>query len=85
QFFQHIDFEVFDIRPGSDPEKPHATMIVKNNKLTVTRVSEKDYGKDPSHGTIIPCWFIHNNGTGLIDGAHTNYIVSNLFSTPFIN
>uniref|UniRef100_A0A8C3XSD4 Inter-alpha-trypsin inhibitor heavy chain H3 n=1 Tax=Chelydra serpentina TaxID=8475 RepID=A0A8C3XSD4_CHESE len=27
QFFQHIDFEVFDIRPGSDPEKPHATMI----------------------------------------------------------
>uniref|UniRef100_A0A8C3SUN2 Inter-alpha-trypsin inhibitor heavy chain H3 n=1 Tax=Chelydra serpentina TaxID=8475 RepID=A0A8C3SUN2_CHESE len=85
QFFQHIDFEVFDIRPGSDPEKPHATMIVKNNKLTVTRVSEKDYGKDPSHGTIIPCWFIHNNGTGLIDGAHTDYIVSNLFSTPFIN
>ncbi|KAM7170452.1 inter-alpha-trypsin inhibitor heavy chain H3-like [Macrochelys suwanniensis] len=85
QFFQHIDFEVFDIRPGSDPEKPHATMIVKNNKLTVTRISEKDYGKDPSHGTIIPCWFIHNNGTGLIDGAHTDYIVSNLFSTPFIN
>ncbi|KAM9134184.1 LOW QUALITY PROTEIN: inter-alpha-trypsin inhibitor heavy chain H3-like [Pangshura tecta] len=85
QFFQHIDFEVFDIHPGSDPEKPHATMIVKNNKLIVTRISEKDYGKDPSHGTIIPCWFIHNNGTGLIDGAHTDYIVSNLFSTPFIN
>uniref|UniRef100_A0A8C4WT89 Inter-alpha-trypsin inhibitor heavy chain C-terminal domain-containing protein n=1 Tax=Gopherus evgoodei TaxID=1825980 RepID=A0A8C4WT89_9SAUR len=85
QFFQHIDFEVFDIRPGSDPEKPHATMIVKNNKLTVTRISEKDYGKDLSHGTIVPCWFIYNNGTGLIDGAHTDYIVSNLFSTPFIN
>uniref|UniRef100_A0A8C3I0P6 Inter-alpha-trypsin inhibitor heavy chain H3 n=1 Tax=Chrysemys picta bellii TaxID=8478 RepID=A0A8C3I0P6_CHRPI len=49
------------------------------------RVSQKDYGKDPSRGTIIPCWFIHNNGTGLIDRAHTNYIVSNLFSTPFIN
>ncbi|XP_050813719.1 inter-alpha-trypsin inhibitor heavy chain H3-like [Gopherus flavomarginatus] len=85
QFFQHIDFEVFDICPGSDPKKPHATMIVKNNKLTVTRISEKDYGKDLSHGTIVPCWFIYNNGTGLIDGAHTDYIVSNLFSTPFIN
>ncbi|XP_014431214.2 inter-alpha-trypsin inhibitor heavy chain H3-like isoform X1 [Pelodiscus sinensis] len=85
QFFQHIDFEVFDIHPGSDSEKPHATMIVKNNRLSVTRVSEKDYRKDPSHGAITPCWFIHNNGTGLIDGAHTDYIVSDLFSIPLTN
>ncbi|XP_067424242.1 inter-alpha-trypsin inhibitor heavy chain H3-like isoform X2 [Emydura macquarii macquarii] len=37
QFFQHIYFEIFDVHPGSDFEKSHATMIVKNNKLTVTR------------------------------------------------
>uniref|UniRef100_A0A452GUG9 Inter-alpha-trypsin inhibitor heavy chain C-terminal domain-containing protein n=1 Tax=Gopherus agassizii TaxID=38772 RepID=A0A452GUG9_9SAUR len=43
QFFQHIDFEVFDICPGSDPEKPHATMIVKNNKLTVTRLWKRPH------------------------------------------
>ncbi|XP_043860145.1 inter-alpha-trypsin inhibitor heavy chain H3-like isoform X2 [Dromiciops gliroides] len=79
QFFHPFDFEVFDVRPSSDPKKPDATMIVKNNKLTVTRGSQKDYRKDSGHGTKVSCWFIHDNGSGLIDGVHTDYIVPDLF------
>ncbi|NXR04331.1 ITIH3 inhibitor, partial [Sagittarius serpentarius] len=79
QFFHPIDFTILEIHPGSDPEKPDATMIVKNNELTVTRGWQKDYRRDPKHGIDIPCWFVHNNGAGLIDGVHTDYIVSSLF------
>ncbi|KAM8799909.1 LOW QUALITY PROTEIN: inter-alpha-trypsin inhibitor heavy chain H3-like [Eudromia elegans] len=79
QFFHPIDFTILEIHPGSDPKKPDATMIVKNNELTVTRGWQKDYRKDPKNGIDIPCWFIHNNGAGLIDGVHTDYIVSSLF------
>uniref|UniRef100_F6ULF0 Inter-alpha-trypsin inhibitor heavy chain H3 n=1 Tax=Monodelphis domestica TaxID=13616 RepID=F6ULF0_MONDO len=83
QFFHPFDFEVFDVRPGSDPKKPDATMIVKNNKLIVTRGSQKDYRKDSSHGSKVFCWFVHDNGSGLIDGVHTDYIVPDLFySSP---
>ncbi|KFP89411.1 Inter-alpha-trypsin inhibitor heavy chain H3, partial [Apaloderma vittatum] len=79
QFFHPIDFTILEIHPGSDPKKPDATMIVKNNELTVTRGWQKDYGRDPKHGVDVPCWFVHNNGAGLIDGVHTDYIVSSLF------
>ncbi|NXQ44104.1 ITIH3 inhibitor, partial [Catharus fuscescens] len=79
QFFQPIDFTILEIHPGSDPKKPDATMVVKNNELTVTRGWQKDYRRDPKHGVDIPCWFVHDNGAGLIDGVHTDYIVSNLF------
>uniref|UniRef100_A0A7N4PFH4 Inter-alpha-trypsin inhibitor heavy chain H3 n=1 Tax=Sarcophilus harrisii TaxID=9305 RepID=A0A7N4PFH4_SARHA len=79
QFFHPFDFEVFDVRPGSDPKKPDATMIVKNHKLTVTRGSQKDYRKDSGQGTKVFCWFVHDNGSGLIDGVHTDYIVPDLF------
>ncbi|NWI32062.1 ITIH3 inhibitor, partial [Sula dactylatra] len=79
QFFHPIDFTILEIHPGSDPEKPDATMIVKNNELTVTRGWQKDFRRDPKHGVDIPCWFVHNNGAGLIDGVHTDYIVSSLF------
>ncbi|KAM9276757.1 inter-alpha-trypsin inhibitor heavy chain H3-like [Morus bassanus] len=79
QFFHPIDFTILEIHPGSDPEKPDATMIVKNNELTVTRGWQKDFGRDPKHGVDIPCWFVHNNGAGLVDGVHTDYIVSSLF------
>uniref|UniRef100_K7E8F2 Inter-alpha-trypsin inhibitor heavy chain H1 n=1 Tax=Ornithorhynchus anatinus TaxID=9258 RepID=K7E8F2_ORNAN len=79
QFLHPIDFEVFDVRPGSDPAKPDATMMVKNHKLTVTRGWQKDYRKDPRHGTKVSCWFVHNNGAGLIDGSHTDYIVPDIF------
>ncbi|PNJ32581.1 ITIH3 isoform 3 [Pongo abelii] len=79
QFFQPFDFKVSDIRPGSDPTKPDATLLVKNHQLIVTRGSQKDYRKDASIGTKVVCWFVHNNGEGLIDGVHTDYIVPNLF------
>ncbi|XP_015262960.1 PREDICTED: inter-alpha-trypsin inhibitor heavy chain H3 [Gekko japonicus] len=79
QFFHPIDFDILEVHPGSDPQKPDATMIVKNNQLTVTRGWQKDYTEDVRHGTNVPCWFIHNNGEGLIDGTYTDYIVSSLF------
>ncbi|NXP51898.1 ITIH3 inhibitor, partial [Heliornis fulica] len=79
QFFHPIDFTILEVHPGSDPKKPDATMIVKNNELTVTRGWQKDYRRDPQHGIDTPCWFVHNNGAGLIDGVHTDYIVSSLF------
>ena len=28
--------------------------------------------------THVPCWFVRNNGHGLIDGAHKEYIVGKL-------
>ncbi|XP_013926481.1 PREDICTED: inter-alpha-trypsin inhibitor heavy chain H3-like [Thamnophis sirtalis] len=79
QFFHPINFTILEVHPGSTPEKPDATMIVKNNQLTVTRGWQKDYTEDSKHGTDVPCWFIHNNAEGLIDGTYTDYIVSSLF------
>ncbi|XP_044111189.1 inter-alpha-trypsin inhibitor heavy chain H3 isoform X2 [Neovison vison] len=79
QFFHPFDFEVSDIHPGSDPTKPDATMVVKYHRLTVTRGSQKDYRKDVSVGTKVACWFVHNNGEGLIDGVHSDYIIPELF------
>ncbi|XP_062969928.1 inter-alpha-trypsin inhibitor heavy chain H3 isoform X3 [Cynocephalus volans] len=79
QFFHPFDFKVSNIRPSSDPTKPDATMVVKNHQLTVTRGSQKDYRKNATIGTKVACWFIHNNGEGLIDGVHTDYIVPDLF------
>ncbi|XP_064130299.1 inter-alpha-trypsin inhibitor heavy chain H3 isoform X9 [Loxodonta africana] len=79
QFFHPFDFKVSDVHPGPDPTKPIATMAVKNHQLTVTRGSQKDYRKDASIGTKVVCWFVHNNGEGLIDGVHTDYIIPSLF------
>ncbi|XP_066469057.1 inter-alpha-trypsin inhibitor heavy chain H3-like [Tiliqua scincoides] len=79
QFLHPIDFDILEVHPGSDPEKPDATMIVKNNQLIVTRGWQKDYTENAKKGENVPCWFIHNNGEGLIDGTHTDYIVASLF------
>ncbi|KAF4023984.1 hypothetical protein G4228_015704 [Cervus hanglu yarkandensis] len=79
QFFHPFDFQVSDVHPGSDPTKPDATMVVKNHQLTVTRGSQKDYRKDISVGRNVACWFVHNNGQGLINGIHRDYIVPSLF------
>nr|XP_051706994.1 inter-alpha-trypsin inhibitor heavy chain H3 isoform X3 [Oryctolagus cuniculus] len=79
QFFHPFDFKVSDVHPGSEPTKPDATMVVKNRQLTVTRGSQRDYRMDARAGTKVACWFVHNNGEGLIDGVHTDYIVPNLF------
>ncbi|KTF83311.1 hypothetical protein cypCar_00046394 [Cyprinus carpio] len=66
---------------GKDPDKQDANMFVKGNKLTVTRGWKRDFRQDVRNGENVPCWFIHNNGTGLLDGVHTDYIVSGLFKT----
>ncbi|XP_053571779.1 inter-alpha-trypsin inhibitor heavy chain H3 [Bombina bombina] len=85
QFFHGIDYEVFNIQKNpSDSAKPDASMIVKNKLLTVTRGIQKDYRKDPRNGSKVPCWFIHYNGEGLIDGNYTDYIVPSIFSIQLI-
>ncbi|XP_023611445.1 inter-alpha-trypsin inhibitor heavy chain H3-like [Myotis lucifugus] len=79
QFFRPLAFQVSDINPGNDPSKIHATMLVKKHRLAVTRGYQKDYRKDVHNGTQVGCWFVHNNGQGVIDGVHSDYIVSDLF------
>lgn len=81
QFYPGIEFEVSDLRPGEVPEKPDATMYVKGQELNVTRGWQRDFRRDVKNGENVPCWFIHSNGTGLIDGDASDYIVSGLFKT----
>ncbi|XP_044205152.1 inter-alpha-trypsin inhibitor heavy chain H3-like [Thunnus albacares] len=79
QFYSGIEYEVTDLRPGDVPEKPDATMYVKGQQLNVTRGWQRDFRRDVKNGENVPCWFIHSNGKGLIDGDASDYIVSGLF------
>ncbi|XP_051528127.1 inter-alpha-trypsin inhibitor heavy chain H3-like [Myxocyprinus asiaticus] len=81
QFCYGVEFKVSDLFPGEDPDKPDAIMFVKGHELVVTRGWQRDFRQDVKNGENVPCWFIHNNGTGLLDGVHTDYIVSGLFKT----
>ncbi|KAM4740184.1 inter-alpha-trypsin inhibitor heavy chain H3a [Anableps anableps] len=81
QFYHGIEYEVTDLRPGKSAGKPDATMFAKGQELNVTRGWQRDYRRDVKNGENVPCWFIHNDGLGLIDGAATDYIVSSLFTT----
>ncbi|XP_051957376.1 inter-alpha-trypsin inhibitor heavy chain H3a [Xyrauchen texanus] len=81
QFYYGVEFKVSDLFPGEDPDKPDAIMFVKGHELVVTRGWQRDFRQDVKNGKNVPCWFIHNNGTGLLDGVHTDYIVSGLFKT----
>ncbi|XP_061780032.1 inter-alpha-trypsin inhibitor heavy chain H3-like isoform X2 [Nerophis lumbriciformis] len=81
QFYRGIEYEVTDLHPGEVPEKPDATMFVKGQELNVTRGWQRDFKRDVKNGENVPCWFVHNNGTGLIDGEVSDYIVSGLFKT----
>ncbi|KAJ3581166.1 hypothetical protein NHX12_016967 [Muraenolepis orangiensis] len=81
QFYHGVGFEVGDLRQGEVPEKPDATMYVKGHQLNVTRGWQRDFRKDVKNGENVPCWFVHSNGTGLIDGSAADYIVSGLFKT----
>ncbi|XP_068171180.1 inter-alpha-trypsin inhibitor heavy chain H3-like [Antennarius striatus] len=81
QFYHGIEYEVTDLREGETPEKPDATMFVKGLELNVTRGWQRDFRRDWKNGEKIACWFVHNNGTGLVDGDATDYIVSGLFKT----
>ncbi|XP_031423009.1 inter-alpha-trypsin inhibitor heavy chain H3-like [Clupea harengus] len=78
QFYHGVQFEVSDTYPGKDQDKPDASMFIKGKKLTVTRGWQRDFRKDVKNGEKVPCWFIHNNGTGLIDGSPEDYVVSSL-------
>ncbi|XP_075039212.1 inter-alpha-trypsin inhibitor heavy chain H3-like isoform X2 [Mixophyes fleayi] len=80
QFFHGIDYKIFDVHKSDNIEKPDAKMLVKNKLLTVTRGTQKDYRKDPRNGSKVPCWFVHSNGEGLIDGSKKDYIVPDIFS-----
>nr|DBA18731.1 TPA: hypothetical protein GDO54_016943 [Pyxicephalus adspersus] len=80
QFFHGVDYEISDIHSTADPNKPDATMKVKNKLLTVTRGIQKDYRDGSADNNEIPCWFVHSNAEGLIDGTHTDYIVQDIFS-----
>ncbi|XP_056425826.1 inter-alpha-trypsin inhibitor heavy chain H2 [Hyla sarda] len=80
QFMKDPDVSVYDIRPGTDPEKPMATMNVKGNQLTVTRGEQKEYQHNRMEGTKVTCWFVHNSGKGFIDGHYKDYIVPQLYS-----
>ncbi|XP_042261665.1 inter-alpha-trypsin inhibitor heavy chain H3-like [Thunnus maccoyii] len=79
QFYSGIEYEVTDLRTGDVPEKPDATMYVKGQQLNVTRGWQRDFMRDVKNGENVPCWFIHSNGKGLIDGDASDYIVSGLF------
>ncbi|KAM4613452.1 inter-alpha-trypsin inhibitor heavy chain H3-like isoform 2-T2 [Polymixia lowei] len=81
QFYHGVEFEVGDLHPGEVPEKPDATMYVKGQELNVTRGWQRDFRTDVKNGENVPCWFFHNNGTGLIDGSASDYTVSGLFKT----
>lgn len=56
-------------------------MCFQNMTISVHRGWQRDFRRDVKNGENVPCWFIHNNGTGLIDGDATDYIVSGLFKT----
>ncbi|KAK5872908.1 hypothetical protein PBY51_013566 [Eleginops maclovinus] len=81
QFYHGIEYEVSELRQGEVQEKPDATMYVKGQELNVTRGWQRDFRKDVKNGENVPCWFVHSNGTGLIDGDATDYVVSGLFKT----
>ncbi|KAM9824624.1 inter-alpha-trypsin inhibitor heavy chain H2 [Neosynchiropus ocellatus] len=80
QFSREPEVSVYDVHEGADPLKKQATMVVKGNKLLVTRGWQKDYRRDKRRGSNIYCWFIHNSGKGFIDGHYTDYIVPTLNS-----
>ncbi|XP_074470274.1 inter-alpha-trypsin inhibitor heavy chain H3-like isoform X2 [Sebastes fasciatus] len=77
QFYHGVGFEV------TDQEKLDATMYVKGQTLNVTRHWQKDFSRDVKNGENIPCWFVDNDGAGLVDGRPSDYIVSKLFKAAF--
>ncbi|XP_020786637.2 inter-alpha-trypsin inhibitor heavy chain H3-like isoform X2 [Boleophthalmus pectinirostris] len=73
QFYHGVSFEL------AQPDRGEGTMFVKGQELSVTRHWQKDFSLDVISGKSIGCWFVGNNGTGLIDGAASDYIVPSLF------
>ncbi|XP_048356287.1 inter-alpha-trypsin inhibitor heavy chain H2 isoform X2 [Sphaerodactylus townsendi] len=80
QFIVEPAVNIYNERPGQDPEKPEATMEVKGHKLTVTWGFQKDYRVDRKAGIRVQCWFVHNSGKGFLDGLYQDYLVPTLYS-----
>uniref|UniRef100_A0A672I117 Inter-alpha-trypsin inhibitor heavy chain H3 n=1 Tax=Salarias fasciatus TaxID=181472 RepID=A0A672I117_SALFA len=72
QFYHGVEFEV-ERRENLD-----AIMYVKGQTLNVTRHWQKDFSRDVKNGESTPCWFVSNDGAGLIDGTASDYIVSDI-------
>ncbi|KAM7423107.1 hypothetical protein PAMA_010911 [Pampus argenteus] len=81
QFYHGVTFELTDLHLGEVQGKLDATMYVKGQTLRVTRHWQRDFSRDVKNGENIHCWFVNNNGTGLVDGSTSDYIVSDLFKT----
>lgn len=77
QFYHGVEYEVTDVRQGD------ATMYVKGQTLNVTRHWQKDFSSNVKYGESVRCWFVDNDGAGLIDGRASDYVVPGLFKTPF--
>ncbi|TNN46856.1 Inter-alpha-trypsin inhibitor heavy chain H3 [Liparis tanakae] len=83
QFYHGVGFEVTPLQPGEVGETTDATLYVKGQMLNVTRHWQKDFSRDVKNGENIPCWFVDNDGAGLIDGRASDYTVSGLFTDAF--
>jgi hypothetical protein len=71
QFYHGVQFEVRDMRPGEEPEKPDATMLVKGQELTVTRYCDVFTHTYTYTYLIIvspPCFFSAGAGRGTSAG-----------------
>uniref|UniRef100_A0A673BA54 Inter-alpha-trypsin inhibitor heavy chain H3 n=1 Tax=Sphaeramia orbicularis TaxID=375764 RepID=A0A673BA54_9TELE len=77
QFYHGVNFEVTDVHQAETQDEHHAVMYVKGQTLNVTRY----FSQDLKDGKNISCWFVNDNGAGLVDGAVTDYIMSDLFET----
>ncbi|XP_057702098.1 inter-alpha-trypsin inhibitor heavy chain H3-like isoform X2 [Corythoichthys intestinalis] len=78
QFYHGVNFEVSDLKMDKMQQKMDATLYVNGQTLNVTRHWQKDFSKDVLNGEDIPCWFVQNDGAGLIDGRASDYIVPTL-------
>ncbi|KAM9813386.1 inter-alpha-trypsin inhibitor heavy chain H3-like [Neosynchiropus ocellatus] len=72
QFYHGVEFEVARTDGA-------ATLYVKDQMLNVTRHWQKDFSKDVTQGADVPCWFVAEEGKGLIDGSASDYILSDIF------
>ncbi|KAM9410095.1 inter-alpha-trypsin inhibitor heavy chain H3-like [Pholidichthys leucotaenia] len=80
QFYHGVVFEVENLHQDEVQNKVDATMHVKGQMFNVTRHWQKDFSRDVKNGQNILCWFVDNNGRGLIDGTASDYTVSELFT-----
>uniref|UniRef100_A0A8C5DYX1 Inter-alpha-trypsin inhibitor heavy chain H3 n=1 Tax=Gouania willdenowi TaxID=441366 RepID=A0A8C5DYX1_GOUWI len=79
QFYKGLEFEIDDLNQSKVQEKLNATLYVKGQALSVTRHWQKDFSRDVEKGESISCWFVDNEGSGLVDGTISDYIVKQLF------